>query len=229
MSLPQIMHPKFEIKIPSTKEIFEARPFLVKEEKILIMANSSDDSKEMIRACAQIVTNCTFGKLDASKLSIFDLQHVFLQIKCEASGSKQEFTLTCGACDDTIDYQLDLKSLEIKNLENVNNNKIKADESTVLFLQYPNAMDLVRHDDDESMLVASAIKEIHHDDEVYTLENETIEEILSFIDNLPITALDQIKEFFLNSPYMEHIVEYTCKGCDKNNIVSINGYENFFA
>jgi len=89
-------------------------------------------------------------------------------------------------------------------------------------------MNLVDYDDDENMLVACGIEEIYYGDERYTLEEETIGEIINFIDNLPVTALDKIKEYFFKSPFMEHIVEYKCKGCDKDNIVSINGYENFF-
>ena len=228
MPLPQIMHPTFEIKVPSTGEKYTARPFLVKEEKILIMASSSDDTRDMIRACVQIVTNCTFGELDASKLAIFDLQKVFLEIKCQSSGSKQNFTLTCGNCDDSIDYELDLSTLEIKNLENAKNNKVQVDDNMVIFLKYPSSMNLVDYDDDENMLVACGIEEIYYGDERYTLEEETIGEIINFIDNLPVTALDKIKEYFFKSPFMEHIVEYKCKGCDKDNIVSINGYENFF-
>lgn len=228
MALPIIEVPTFEVELPTTKKKIKMRPFLVKEDKILTIA-SNGTVEEMIHACQQVVTNCSFGKYDAYKAPLFELQWVFLQLKANSVGNIQEFQLKCGNCEVLTRYELDLLSIDITNIEKTTKNKIKLNESTYLIAKFPSSRELATSEQEDVKLIKSTIEAIYQDGEKYTFENEKEEEVEEFINSLPLSAMEKLEEFYTNAPYIEHVVEYKCKGCDTNNVVSINGYEHFFA
>ena len=118
MTLPRVETPMFENTLASTGELIKFRPFLVKEEKILMLASESNEFKDMVNACSQIVTNCCGGAVDGSELTMFDLQDLFLKIRAKSVGETADFTLTCGECKKTTPYELRLDAMKVEGLEN---------------------------------------------------------------------------------------------------------------
>ena len=136
MALPILETPTFELTIPSTKETFKFRPFLVKEEKLLMLASESGQFQGMVEACQQVVTNCSFGELDGTKQTMFDLQYLFIQLRSNSVGKDQTFTLTCGGCEKQTPYKLNLEDMEVHGLEDEVNNKITINDTMGLVLKY---------------------------------------------------------------------------------------------
>lgn len=227
MALPTIDVPTFDVEIPTKKEKIKFRPFLVKEDKLLTIANNGT-LEEMITACQQVLVNCSLGKYDAFEAPLFELQWVFLQVKANSVGNMQEFKLKCGTCETLTNYELDILTMEIKNQERVNDNKIKLNDDTMIIAKFPSSSELATTEDEDVKLIKSTIEAVYQAGDKYTFENEPEEEVTRFIESLPLNALKKLEEFYTNAPYIEHVVEYKCKGCDTENVVSINGYENFF-
>ena len=229
MTLPRIETPIFEGKLASTGESVRFRPFKVREEKILMLASESEEFEDMVTACAQIITNCCLDEVDGYQLTMFDLQDLFLKIRAKSVGETADFTLTCGGCEKSMPYELKLSDMEIVGLDDLPNNFIKVNEDMGVQLKWPNAITASQIDkleDDE--LVAKCIDYVVSGEETFSAKDEPIEEVVSFVEDLPIDIMDEIREFFIRMPRMEHVVEFNCPSCEKENAVSINGYDHFF-
>ena len=113
MALPEIITPTFTIVIPGIKKPVKYRPFLVKEEKLLILASESETLSERVSACSQVVENCTFGLYNDTNLTMYQLQYLFLKIKAKSVGTIQEFNLTCGSCSSSMRYEMNIEDYKI--------------------------------------------------------------------------------------------------------------------
>jgi hypothetical protein len=154
---------------------------------------------------------------------------LFLKIRSKSIGETADFTLSCGECGKTTPYLLKLDEVEVKGLENQPDKFIKINEEIGVKLKWPTALVAAEVDtltDDE--LVARCIDYIVDGEETFGVENETPEEIGSFVENLPINVMDKMRTFFQQMPRIEHTVEYNCPHCEHDNNISINGYEHFF-
>lgn len=227
MPLPVMNTPTFDVKIHSLGKEVKFRPFLVKEEKILILAQESGDPKEMIRAMQTIVTSCSDGEIYGEELPFFDLQNAFIRLRSQSIGNLTEFVLICGQCDHKTDTTLDLDTLTIDFPEN-HDNKIMLSDKVGVIMKYPKADILVDNETPAFDLVVSCIDKIFDADEIYDAEEEGIEEVEKFINNLSTEQFENIVRFFETSPRLEKTIEYTCAGCGTENIVLIDGVENFF-
>ena len=228
MALPILETPTFELTIPSTKETFKFRPFLVKEEKLLMLAAESGEFKGMVEACQQVVTNCSFGEIDGANQTMFDLQYLFINVRKESVGETQDFTLTCGGCQKQTPYQLNLSDMEVKGLDEVGNNKIGITDNMGLVLRYPSSSILAETELNDYDVIAGCIDYVYTEEETISTKDESKEEIGNFIDSLPISAMNEIREYFDTMPLVEYVVDYKCKDCGHENKISINGAEHFF-
>ena len=227
MTLPRIETPMFESNLASTGELIKFRPFLVKEEKILMLASESENFKDMVNACAQIVTNC--AGIKGHELTMFDLQDLFLKIRSKSVGETADFTLTCGECEKPTPYALRLDEVKVVGLEKPPDNFIKINEEMGVQLRWPTALIAAEIDeltDDE--LVAKCIDYVVDGEETFSTEGEPAEEVASFVEELPIETMEKMREFFQQMPRIEHVVEYKCPHCETDNKININGYEHFF-
>lgn len=227
MALPTLSVPTFDVEVYSTKEKVRMRPFLVKEEKILILAAESNQRSDMIRAMQQVVTSCSEGKIDAEKLPFFDLQNIFIKLRSQSIGKDSEFNLICGECGHKTPMVLDLEAIELKTHPEHKNKIMITDEVGVL-MKYPTAE--VLSDEDLPMfdLVVSCIDKIFTRDEVHDAAEEGAEEVATFIDKLTTEQFEKIVEFFTTCPRISHIIEYNCPKCNTDNTVVVDGVENFF-
>lgn len=230
--LPQVDVPLIEIEMPSTKDVFDFRPFLVKEEKMLVMASETNDIDDMMKATQQIVTNCSFGKVDGEKLALFELQHVFLKLRSASISNFVDMNMVCGDCGTKYNHQLDLESLEI-TYDEKHVNPIKLSKSLAVEMKYPDAKEmskLLEGDDNESvyLLVAKSIQTIYNDDEIIDCSEMSETEMYQWVENLPAIEFEKFRTFFETMPALEHLIEFTCADCGKENYLNLNGYVNFF-
>ena len=237
MALPQLDTPTFELRVHSLNKDLKFRPFRVKEEKVLMLATNEENFGDMVRACQQVVTNCSFGELDATKIPMYDLQNIFLRLREKSIGETQDFTLSCGGegCDAKINYTLNLPDMQLDGLDDIPDNKITVDKEKGIgiALRYPTNETVALVEDkggsDDTELLLDCIDHIYDDEQVYAREDTSKEELLEFMENLPIETMGEIRKYYFAMPILEHIIDYKCPKCDRDNKVSINGYEHFFA
>lgn len=227
MALPILSVPTFDVDVFSTKEKVKMRPFLVKEEKILILAAESEQSSDMIRAMQQVVHSCSDGKLDAEKLPFFDLQNIFIRLRSQSIGKDSEFNLICGECGHKTPTTLDLDDIQLRtNPEH--SNKIMIDSDIGVVMKYPTAEVLTNDDMPMFDLVVSCVDKIFTKEEVHNASEEGREEVAKFIDGLTNDQFERIVEFFLTAPKIFHNIDYVCSKCQTENSIVVDGVENFF-
>jgi hypothetical protein len=227
MALPTLSVPTFDVEVYSTKEKIKMRPFLVKEEKILILAAESNQRNDMIRAMQQVITSCSDQKIDAEKLPFFDLQNIFIKLRAQSIGKESEFNLICGECGHKTPTSLDLEQIELRVTPNHTNKIMLTDEIGVI-MKYPTSDVLIDEDKPIFDLVVSCIDKVFTAEEVHDAADQSYEEICSFIDGLTTEQFDKIVEFFETAPKILHNIEYTCPKCQTENTVVVDGVENFF-
>ena len=230
MNVPMIKLPTYELTLPSTQEKIDYRPYTVKEEKLLIMAMQSGDQKEIERAMFDVVKTCTFDKVDASQSPFFDIQYIFLKLRCKSVGELSEVVLTCAGCTNKINHIINLDEITVKIPEN--HQKIIDFDTFKVEMRYPILKDIVNLKDNGldvvfDVIVAS-IKNIFNDEEVIENTEETRELISAIVENMLPDQFLQLQEFFETVPALLHSINYTCDECQVENNVDVSGIYNFF-
>ena len=229
MALPVIDVPTFVLEVPGLDNKHKFRPFLVKEDKLLTLASASEDFKEMVGACVQVVENCSLGDLEVSNLAMYQLQWIFLKIKSKSVGDSQSFSLKCGKCEDLLNYEMDITDFKVIGNTEQDKKKIEISESSGLCLKYP-SIEVQSSETDltDLEIVLNCIDYIYNEEEIIRPSEESPEEILNFVENLPLDVYDEISSFFANIPTLGHTIEYDCPKCETHNRILINGHEHFF-
>ena len=233
MSLPKIDYPLFTINIPSIDKNYKFRPFLVKEEKVLLMAKESKEPADILMAIKQIVNNCcTERGFDVNKLTIFDLELVF--IKLRAISVDNIVNLTYKDFEDEKDYnlQVDLNQVKLTKAENSDTN-IKITDKSGIVMKYPSAS---LYDDKEFLnldkdymfqLIIRCIDKIYFEDKVYDAKNYKKQDLEAFLESLSLKTFEAINSFLMGSPKIEHVITYkNSLGHDRK--VTLNSLNDFF-
>lgn len=240
MALPVIATPKYELTLPSTKKKYKYRPFLAKEEKILLMAMEGVDEKEIVEAIKTIIRSCVDG-LDADNLPLFDLEYVFLKLREKSIGDvitfntqhKNGINSKGEECDGHGQVELNLADVRVI-FEKEHSNKIKLDDNIGIVMKYPTVetAESMSNDASESDLVFDTIKQlidyIYDAENVYRIEDHTKEEVDQFIDSLTHSQLEKIERFFETMPKVKHTVKWKCEKCGVEEDIVIEGLSNFF-
>ena len=227
MALPTLSVPTFDVEVYSTKNVVTMRPFLVKEEKILILAAESNQRSDMVRAMQQVVNLCSDGKIKAEELPFFDLQNIFIRLRSQSIGKDSEFNLICGECGHRTPTTLDLDEIKLQIPPN-HTNKILLNDDVGVIMKYPTAEILSNEDMPIFDLVVSSVEKIFTQEEVHDAEEEGYEAVSDFIDGLTTEQFEKIVEFFATTPRIFHNIDYTCPKCQTENTVVVDGVENFF-
>lgn len=227
MALPTLSVPTFDVEIYSTKQKVKMRPFLVKEEKLLILAAESNQRADMIRAMQEVINSCSSGNIDAEKLPFFDLQNIFIKLRSQSIGKESEFNLICGECGHKTPTTLDLENIDLRTSPN-HTNKIMLTDDIGVIMKYPTAEVLINENQPVFDLVVSCVDKVFTTDEIHDAADQSYEEICEFIDGLTSDQFDKIVEFFETAPKILHTIEYTCPNCQTENTVVVDGVENFF-
>lgn len=233
MALPKLNAPKYTMVIPSKMEEISFRPYLVKEEKILMMASESKDEKQMIAAMKELISACTFGTVDAEQLTMFDLEYMFVKIRAKSVGETSRVKLTCDSCETKNEVEFNLDGVKVDGVSK-ESTKIELDDGIGLIMRYPSVnelMDLGNEDDVEKMMgmIRASIESIYTPEELFNVKEQSKEEVDGFIDSLSSQQFQKIREYLENVPAATVKVNYACAGCGKEHEVVLAGAQNFFS
>ncbi len=233
MSLPQLVSPEFTTEIPSTKQKIKFRPFLVKEEKILLMASEGNDPAEMQRAVKSILSNCILTKINVSNLATFDLEYLFLKLRGKSVGEEIELLMKHSSKSEckhqtTVKMNLD----DIKIVGKVSDGKIMLDDKIGVKLKYPTFDEVAKMSENQSnteiiyKTMAMLIEYVYTEEEVYN--DFTDEEMEEWITKLNQKQFAKITDFLANMPKLSQKVEWTCSKCGEKDTVVLEGLQAFF-
>lgn len=232
MPLPKIDQPLFDMIIPSSGKKITYRPFLVKEEKILLIAQQSGNDSEIIRAIKQILINCIQDDLDLDTLTIFDLEYAFLKLRAKSVNNVVKLAYRDTEDDEVYNFELDLDTIEIEMPKGINS-KIEISDSVGMTMKYPSASitDSMGEFDNEvdlmTFFIVNCIDTIYDEDTVYIADDFSEEEISEFLDGLDVKTFEKIREFFENVPRLYHKIEYT-NNIGSQRSIELTSLKDFF-
>lgn len=233
MALPKLATAKYELTLPSTGKKVEYRPFLVKEEKILLTAQGTGEDADMLRAVESIIENCTFGELKPGTLPFFDIEYVFIKLRSKSIGETATVKVTCPDDNQTqVDIDVNLDEVECKR-EVGHTSDIKLTEDIGLTLDYPRidsiaAIASISEGEAGFQIVRECISQIYDKDNVYAKADMDSKELDEFIDSLSHGQFEQIQEFFNTMPKVKHAVKVKNPNTGVESEVVIEGMQNFF-
>jgi len=238
MPLPRIATPIYELEIPSLKKKIRYRPFLVKEEKILIIALESEDSKQISNAVKNVISNCILSKgIKVDSLATFDIEYLFLNIRGKSVGETVDVLITCpddGVTQVPVSINLDEINVEI-NPDHCPD--IKLDDSITLRMRYPSMTEFIKNNfnsgDSISVdvtfdLIASCIDQIYSEEESWTGSDSTKKELLEFIEQLSSKQFKEVEKFFDTMPKLSHTIKIKNPKTDIESEVVLEGLSAFF-
>ena len=239
MALPQLNLIKYDMTIPSTGQEIKYRPFVVREEKVLLTAIESDDAQQISNAMRDIVEVCTFKEVDVKALAMFDLELIFLKLRAASVGENAEITLACSneECKHQNAVKINLAAVELQGDPKAAA-IVQITDTVGVSLRYPTVLkveDTLKASKPEAAIdiaiamIAASIESIHDADSVYPANESTSRELVDFIESLNKEQFTKVQEFFDNFPKLKEDVEFTCEKCKTVNNVTLEGLNDFFA
>ena len=237
MALPKLNTPTYELEIPSTDDKVKYRPFLVKEEKILMIAMESKDNAQIINAVKDIVKSCTFEKVDMSSMPMFDMEYIFLNIRAKSVGEISKIKVLCP--DDKTTYaniELDLTEVEVQ-VGDDHTNKIELTDDTGMIMTYPTIDSFldsgIEKIDANNMLdvIGSWVLQIYENkgEKVYQAKDQTKKELTEFIESMNSGQFKKLQSFFDTMPKLTHTIQVKNPKTKKTSDVKLTGLNDFFA
>ena len=236
MALPTLVTPTYELVVPSTNEKIKYRPFLVKEEKILLIAMESNENNQILQAVKDIVLECTFNKLDLGDMPMFDVEYIFLQIRGKSVGEVSKLKLLCEDDGETYaNVEVDLNDINVEVSEN-HTNKIELTDEMGIIMKYP-TLDAfndtgISEINSKNMLdvISSCILQIYDKkgEEVFDAKDQTQEELTNFIGDLNSKQFKDLQNFFETMPKLQHTVIVKNPKTEVENKVVLQGLNDFF-
>lgn len=233
MALPVQTSPVYKLTIPSTKKKITFRPFLVKEEKALLLAEQSEEISFMVETLKKIIADCTFNKVDVESLAVFDLEYILTKLRAKSIGEIADVNVICEKCKKPNSLKVDISNLEVTRFPD-HTNKIALFDSVGVVMSYPKIdilNDLSKNSSETDNVFNAAIEcidYIYDAEMIYHSKDQTKEELNKFIDNLNREQFSKIEKFFETMPILEVPVEYKCVHCEHINKKKIEGIQNFF-
>lgn len=235
MALPKLDVPRYETKLPSTGKKIIYRPYLVKEEKILMMAMESNDEGQMIRAIKDIIMACTENAVSTDSLTMFDLEYMFTQLRAKSVGETSTVMLPCSNCNESNEVNIDLSKVKVV-VENQKNKKVNLTKDVSVLLKYPtvNEIEEIRSEKKSDIdvifeLIIASIDSIYYGEEIFDAKDQTKKELNDFIESLSSEQFNLIKKFIELTPAVTATAVFDCKNCNTHNETIIKGLNNFFA
>ena len=241
--LPKLDVPIYEVKLISTGKTIRFRPFLVKEQKLFLMASEATDPKETINTIRQVLKNCILDELDIDSLPTFDLEFLFMNLRARSVEEVVDLKYKCNnivkndkdediTCTGSVEFKLNL--LEIQPIKDPNHtNKIQLTENLGIALKYP-SFDMIQKYEDKSeseimsSMLVDCIDYIYDKDQIYYAKDTSREELVEFVDNLQQKDLEKIKVFFDTLPEIKKDVHFKCPKCSYEEDIQIKGLQSFF-
>ena len=238
MPLPKIATPSYELVIPSSKKKVKFRPFLVKEEKILILAMESQDNSQIASAVKDVISNCILTRgIKVDKLSTFDIEYLFLNIRGKSIGEDVEVMVTCPDDGKTqVPTRIMLDDIKIQ-ISDDHNQDIKLDDEYTLRMKYPSLDEFIKNNfnaggdinvDDTFDLISSCIEQVYSEEESWAASDCTKKELSQFVEQLNSSQFKEIEKFFETMPKLSHTIKVINPNTKKENEVVLEGLQSFF-
>ena len=232
MPLPEIATPVYTLTVPSTKKRVKYRPFLVKEQKLLILALENDDQEQILDAITKTIQNCLHTKIKVEDMALFDIEYLFLQIRARSISEEIEMKVTCA--DDgetTVDVKFMVDDVKV-NFPKGHTNVIKLNDELTVEMKYPDLeyftkINFVGEEPDPYQLVAKCIKRVYVGEEDFTADS--VEESAKWVESLTSAQFDMIQAFFETMPSLRHVLKVKNPKTKKVNEVVLEGLSDFFA
>lgn len=239
MPLPKIATPTYELEVPSLKKVIKYRPFLVKEEKILIIAMESQDNKQIGNAVKEVISNCIMTKgIKVDDLSTFDIEYLFLNIRGKSVGETVDILITCPDDNETqVPVSINLDDIKVKTEEN-HTRDIKLDESLVMRMKYPSLSEFIKSNfnteesvtvDDSFDLICNCIEQVFSEEESWSASDFSKKELTEFLDQLSSKQFKEIEKFFDTMPKLSHVLTVKNPKTKVESEVVLEGLSAFFA
>ena len=239
MPLPKIATPRYELELPSTGETVTYRPFLVKEEKVLVIALESEDNKQITNAIKTVIQSCIITKgIKVEKLPTFDIEYLFLNIRGKSVGEEIEVNIICPDDGKTqIPVTIDLDDIQVQK-DDKHSKQIKIDPTIMMEMKYPSLDQFIQNNFDFSdknamdqsfELISTCIDKIYTEDEVWAAADCSKKEIKEFIESMNSTQFKDIEKFFETMPKLSHSITVTNPNTKVESVVVLEGLSSFFA
>lgn len=239
MALPRLNeNPQYELTIPSTGEIVKYRPFLVKEQKVLILALESQDQRQVLNAILNCINACV-ENVNTKKLATFDIEYIFTQIRSKSVGETTDVNLSCTACNEYTPVKINLDEIKLENEIDAKTKHIQLTSDIAVELKYPTYHEFLNsksvQQDEVSVnmvydMMASCIAAvIINDEERIEVQGESSEEVESFINSLNNEQFEKISKFVETIPKITMSVDYICESCKQENTKKLEGLSDFFS
>lgn len=234
MALPKINElPKYPLTIPSTNKQVFFRPFLVKEQKVMLMAMESRDERQMLKAVSDVVDACIIDPIDVNRLATFDVEYIFTQIRSKSVGEKAELSIKCNKCD--VANQVEVPLDQINVTQSKQSNEIKLNDFYTIVMKYPSYGDITRMERKRKTLTSTiyetvlmSLDKLKTNDEVLSFADESEEDINTFLESLTSDQFDALMTFVNSAPVITCDIEFKCTGCGTNNKHTLRGITDFF-
>ena len=233
MALPKLKTPEYRLLLPSTQEEIKYRPFLVKEQKILMIAQESEDENQLGDAMGKLVSNCTFGALNVNESPMFDIEYVFLQLRSKSAGSKVKINVTCPDDEETkVEVEIDLDEVGVQHSVE-HSQEITITEDIKMNLRYPMLKDVkgintnITEFEVGILMVYECIQSVVYGEEIIHRVDMTMDEISEFIDSFNTEQIENVMKFFQTMPKLRHIIDVTNPKTKKKGEVLLEGLESF--
>ena len=236
MALPKLEVPIYELTVPSTDEKIKYRPFLIKEEKILLIAMESGENEDVIQAVKQIVSECTFNKLKLGSMPMFDVEYIFLQIRSKSVGEVSKLKILCRDDGETYaNVEVDLTEIEVQ-VNDDHTNKIELTDEMGVIMKYPTidsfSQNEIQDVSTENMLeiIIACIDHIYdkNGEEVFDAKDSTKQELVDFVEQMNTTQFADVQKFFDTMPSLTHEITVKNPKTKKESKVTLNGLNDFF-
>lgn len=227
--------PKYVMTLPSTGKEIKYRPYLVREEKILMVALESQDKSAAMNAIVDTIAACIYSDIDKNALTVFDIEYMFLKIRSKSVGEKIQIGLKCTNCEKVNEVEVDIEQLPLPEVEN---KEVFVDitDDIVLKMKYPNFRDMaelekntILSDTDKTFkLIISCMDSIQTNDENILIKDEKEANVMNFIESLNTTQFNRIKDYVEAMPRVEYDIDFKCTDCGTENHGELRGVEDFF-
>ena len=240
MGLPKIAVPEYNLTLPSNGKEIKYRPFLVKEEKILLIAMESEDEKQIMEATKSVIKNCVFGEIEVEKMATIDIEYLFLWLRGKSKGEQIELKYNCPKCETPVPLVFDIEAVKVSKGKD-HTNKIQLTDTIGVVLKYPSLGMQVELDKIDNEVVkifksiTSCIDYIYDNETMYSTKDHTENDIQEFIDSLNDSQFEKLVSFFDTMPKLKHDVEFKCKNkknkkvCNHEETIVLEGIQSFFA
>lgn len=237
MALPKVGYPTYELELPSTGKTVKYRPFLVKEEKVLLLALESEDEKQIRQAVKDLIKNCVLSRIKVDQLPIFDLEYLFLNIRGASIGESLSLTVTCQDDNETkVDVKVSIGDIKVFKPEG-HSTKIEFDDTFGVVMTYPSMqrfidLDFLQKDlntEEVFELIAESIEQIYQGEDVYDTTTTSKKEFREFVDSLTTKQFEAIQQFYETSPKLRHTFKVTNPKTGVESEYTLEGLQSFFA